>query len=142
MQSPQPRQPKLQQQKTIDLAEQALAGGNPTEAGKLAQRSLQAGEDPSRAYFVLAKVASFAGQMQEAESDFEKALRGAKEPHVIAWSHIYLGRILDIQQERDRALTQYKLALATSDIPADAKAAAEHGLQEPYQPAKAKNNDE
>jgi tetratricopeptide (TPR) repeat protein len=131
-----------QPQKRIDLAERALASGNPAEAGKLAQESLDANEDPARAYFVLAKVASLGGQMQTAQADFEKALEAAKDPHVIAWSHIYLGRILDIQEERDGAVAEYKAALATSNLPEDAKTAAERGLQSPYQPPTAKREDD
>ena len=133
---------KRASQQKIDLAERALASGNPGEAEKLAQDSLQANEDPSRAYFVLAKAASLAGKMQDAQADFQKALDAAKDPHVIAWSHIYLGRILDIQEERDGAVAQYKAALATSDVPEDAKTAAEHGLQTPYQTPAAKRQDQ
>ena len=133
-------------QKKIDQAEQALASGNPTEAGKLAQQSLQASEDPARAYFVLAKVASFGGDMQDAQADFQKAIDAqkdpARDPHVAAWSHIYLGRILDLQGERDDALAQYKAALAISDVPPDAKTAAERGLQQPYEPPTAKHQDQ
>ncbi len=129
-------------QKKIDSAERALASGNPADAGRLAQESLEANEDPGRAYFVLAKVASMAGQMQAAEEDFQKALEGAKDPHVIAWSHIYLGRIFDIQENREVAVAQYKAALATSEIPEDAKTAAERGLQTPYQPPTARREDE
>ncbi len=129
-------------QKKIDSAERALASGNPAEAGRLAQESLDANEDPARAYFVLAKVASLAGQMQAAENDFQKALEGAKDPHVIAWSHIYLGRIFDIQDNREVAVAQYKAALATTDIPEDARNAAERGLQTAYQPPTAKREDE
>ena len=133
-------------QKKIDLAEQALASGNPAEAGKLAQESLQANEDPARAYFVLAKVASFGGDMPGAQSDFQKAIDAqkdpAKDPHVAAWSHIYLGRILDLQGERDNAVVQYKAALAISGVPPDAKTAAEHGLQQPYEPPTAKHQDQ
>ena len=133
---------RASQQKKIDLAERALASGNPVEAEKLAQDSLQANEDPSRAYFVLAKVASLGGKMQDAQADFQKALDAGKDPHVVAWSHIYLGRILDIQEERDGAVAQYKAALATSDVPEDAKTAAEHGLQTPYQPPTAKRQED
>ncbi len=93
------------------MAERALASGNPAEAGKLAQEALQANEDPARAYFVLAKVASFNGDMQGAQTDFQKALDAAKDPRVTAWCHIYLGRILDLQGERDSAVAQYKAAL-------------------------------
>jgi tetratricopeptide (TPR) repeat protein len=126
----------------IDQAERALATGNPAEAGRLAQDSLQANENAPRAYFVLAKVASLGGQMQDAQTDFQKALDGAKDPHVIAWSHVYLGRILDIQEERDGAVAQYKAALATDNVPPEAKSAAEHGLQEPYQPPKPKQEED
>jgi hypothetical protein len=126
----------------VDLAEQALASGNPAEAGKLAQESLQANEDPARAYFVLAKVATFNGDMQGAQADFQKALDAAKDPHVAAWCHIYLGRILDIQEERESAVAQYKAALATAEAPPDARTAAEHGLQAPYQPPTAKQQDQ
>ena len=136
------RAPRNASQKKIDLAERALAGGHPAEAGKLAQESLQANEDPARAYFVLAKVASLGGQMQEAQADFRKALDAAKDPHVVAWSHIYLGRIFDIQEERESAVAQYKAALATSDVPEDAKAAAERGLQAPYEPPTGKHRDQ
>jgi len=129
-------------QQKIDLAEKALASGNPAEAGKLAQQSLQANEDPARAYFVLAKAASFAGDMQTAQTDFQKALDAGKDPHVVAWSHVYLGRILDLQGERDQALAQYKAALAISDAPPEAKTAAERGEQQPYEPPTAKHQDD
>jgi tetratricopeptide (TPR) repeat protein len=129
-------------QKKIDAAERALASGNPVDAGRLAEESLEANEDPTRAYFVLAKVASLGGQMQSAQENFQKALEGAKDPHVIAWSHIYLGRIFDIQENRDFAVAQYQAALATSDIPQDAKTAAERGLQTPYAPPTAKHEED
>ena len=129
-------------QKKIDLAEMALASGNPVEAGKLAQQSLQANEDPARAYFVLAKAASFSGDMPGAQTDFQKAVDTGKDPHVLAWSHIYLGRIFDLQGERDSALAQYKAALAINDVPPDAKTAAERGVQQPYEPPTAKHQDQ
>jgi tetratricopeptide (TPR) repeat protein len=140
------RAPQKAPQTKVDLAEQALASGNPTEAGKLAQQSLQANEDPARAYFVLAKVASFGGDMQGAQTDFQKAIDAQKnpatDPHVAAWSHIYLGRILDLQGERDDAVAQYKAALGISDVPADAKTAAERGVQQPYEPPAAKHQNQ
>jgi len=129
-------------QKKIDLAEQALASGNPVEAGKLAQQSLQAKEDPGRAYFVLAKVASFGGDMQGAQADFQKAVDEGKDPHVIAWSHVYLGRIFDLQGERDSAVVQYKAALAIADLPPEAKTAAERGVQQPYEPPTARHENQ
>ncbi len=129
-------------QRKIDMAEEALSSGNPAEAAKLAEQCVQANQDSGRAYFVLAKVASFKGDMENAQSDFQKAAESAKDPHVVAWSHIYLGRIYDIQGERDTAVAQYKAAATLSDVPADAKTAAEKGLQQAYQVPKAKEDDQ
>ncbi len=129
-------------QKRIDMAEQALASGNPAEAEKLAHESLAANEDSARAYFVLAKVASFKGDMEGAQADFQKAADSGKDPHVVSWSHIYLGRIYDIQGERDDAVAQYKAALAIADAPPDAKTAADKGLQRAYETPKSKEEDQ
>lgn len=117
----------------IEMAEKALASGNPAGAEQLAQEALSANEDPARCYFVLARAASMAGEMQDAKNDFERA-SASKDPRIAAWSHIYLGRILDIQDERDAAIEQYKAALNVGDVSADTRAAAERGLQAPYAP--------
>ena len=111
------------------MAERALASGNPAEAAKLAQEALQANQDQARAYFVLAKVASFNGDMQGAQTDFQKALTAAKDPRVTAWCHIYLGRILDLQGERDSAVAQYQTALDMSDAPPETKSAVRAGVE-------------
>ena len=121
----------------IDQAERALASGNPDGAVQLAQQALAANDDPGRCYFVLAQAASLSGNMDGAKEDFEKAAAAAKDPRTTAWSHIYLGRILDLQDEREAAVEQYKAALNTSDISPDTRSAAERGLQSPYEPPEA-----
>jgi tetratricopeptide (TPR) repeat protein len=128
------RSPKAASQSKVDQAERALASGNPTGAAQLAQDALNANEDPARAYFVLARVATLDGNMQDARDNFSKALQTTKDPRIAAWCHIYLGRILDLQEDREDALVQYKAALGTGDVSADTKAAAERGLKAPYEP--------
>ena len=118
----------------IDQAERALASGNPEGATQLAQEALAANEEPGRCYFVLASAASLSGNMQDAKDDFVKAASSSKDPRVVAWSHIYLGRILDLQDERDAAIEQYKAALGAGDSAPDIRSAAERGLQSPYEP--------
>jgi tetratricopeptide (TPR) repeat protein len=118
----------------LDQAERALASGNPAGAAQLAQEALAANEDPARAYFVLARVATLNGNMQDARDNFGKAIQAAKDPRIAAWCHIYLGRILDLQDDREDALVQYKAALDTGDASPDTKAAAERGLKAPYEP--------
>jgi tetratricopeptide (TPR) repeat protein len=116
------------------LAERELAGGNTAAAEKLANEALQAKEDTARAYFVLARAATMNGNMQGAQENFQKALDASKDPRISAWCHIYLGRILDLQEEREAAIAQYEAALKIGEASTDAKNAAQRGLKEPYQP--------
>jgi len=55
---------------------------------------------------------------------------------VVAWSHIYLGRIYDLQENREAALGEYRAALKVNDLPQEIKAAAERGIKQAYEPPK------
>jgi len=128
--SSKPVQPKL-----LVTAEQRLSAGDADTARKLAQQALDTkSEDPGRALFILAQVATMNRDMQGARSYFEQALGVAHEAKVVAWSHIYLGRIFDLQEDRTAALDHYRAALSASVSLPEAKAAAERGLQQPYEP--------
>jgi tetratricopeptide (TPR) repeat protein len=121
----------------LDIAEQKLAMGDRAGAQKLAAEVLQhnsGGDEPGRAAFILARIATLSGNMEEAQTDFQQAVESVHDPRVLAWSHIYLGRILDIQSNREAALAEYRAALAAGDPHPDTKAAAERGLEAPYQP--------
>ena len=72
--------------------------------------------------------------MQNARAYFQRALEVAQEPKVVAWSHVYLGRIADLQEERAAALEHYRAALTAGAALPEAKAAAEKGIQAPYEP--------
>lgn len=118
------------------IAERRLATGDVEAAQKLAQRALdEQEEDSGRAFFILAEVATANRDMDGARKYFEQALEKAHEPKVIAWSHIYLGRIFDLREERFAALDQYRAALdaAGGNLP-EAKLAAQKGLERPYEP--------
>jgi hypothetical protein len=121
--------------KLLVTAEQRLSSGDSEAAKKLAQQALdEKKEDPGRALFILAQVATMNRDIQGARSYFEKALDVAHEPKVLAWSHIYLGRIFDLQEDREAALNQYRAALSAGGSLPEAKAAAEHGIEQPYEP--------
>src|SRR6185437_13047624 len=122
----------------LNEAEQKFASGDMEGAEKLATQVLQhnnGGDEPGRAAFLLARIATMSGKMEEARVDFEQATQSARDPRTLAWSHIYLGRIYDIQNNRDTAVQHYRAALAAGDPAADTKAAAERGIATPYQPA-------
>jgi tetratricopeptide (TPR) repeat protein len=137
------RASKPQQAQLLDLAEQRLASGDVQGAQKLAQDALnRPDQDTARALFVLARAATLNRDVQGARTYFERTLAVAREPRLVAWSHIYLGRIFDLQENREAALRHYRAALATSDVTTEAKAAAERGLQQPYQPPVARRREE
>ena len=71
-------------------------------------------------------------QPEEAVSHFEATLSSARDPHTVAWSHIYLGRLYDVRPDRRKALQEYQAALAVPGAPADTRAAANTGLKAPF----------
>ncbi len=128
----------------LDQAEERLSARDLAGAQKLAQEALEKHvEDQARALFILARVATMNRDMWGARSYFERTLEVAREPRLIAWSHIYLGRIFDLQENRDAAVVHYRAALAAGDPAPETKAAAERGLQQAYQPPqRAKSEDQ
>jgi predicted negative regulator of RcsB-dependent stress response len=128
-----PRRSALQP--TLRLAEQKLSTGDIAGAQKLAQQALdEKKEDTGYALFILARASTMSRDMEGARSYFERTLEVSKEQKLIAWSHIYLGRIYDLQEDRDSALEQYKAALKAGDPSPEVKNAAEKGLQQAYEP--------
>jgi hypothetical protein len=121
-------------------AERRLAAGDIETAQKLAQKALDENQgDSGRALFILAEVATTNKDLEGARKYFEQALQMAHEPKVIAWSHIYLGRIFDLREDRFAAVDQYRAALnaAGTTLP-EVKLAAQKGIDQPYEPPVAK----
>ena len=116
-------------------AEKRLAAGDPKGAQELAQQALDKKiGDQGRALFILAQVAVANKNREGALENFQKAIQETKDPKVVAWSHVYLGRILDMKEDREAALNEYRAALtAGAELP-EVKAAAERGLQQAYEP--------
>ena len=123
----------------LDLAEARLAAGDIGTASALARQALtvhddtlQATADSARANFILARAAIMTGHAEEAITRFQTTLATTKEPRLLAWSHIYLGRMLDLQCRRDQAVSEYKLALENRDGQQDTRLAAERGVKAAY----------
>jgi len=125
----------------LDLAEARLASGDVSTASALARQVLtvhgdqdsgQFVADSARANFVLARVAILTKEPEEAINRFQKTIATSKDPRLLAWSHIYLARILDLECSRDQALAEYKEALANRDGAMDTRIAAERGVKTAY----------
>jgi tetratricopeptide (TPR) repeat protein len=117
----------------VDLAERALASGNFDGAQNYAQQAIKNQEDSGRALFVLARVAVAGGKLSDAQGYFERSAAASSDVKIRGWSHVYLGRILDMQQHRQEAVEHYRAALDAGGSP-ELKSAAEKGLQQAYQP--------
>ena len=123
----------------LDLAEARLAAGDVATASAMARHvltahpdSLESMADSARAEFILARAAILTGHPDQAIDGFQKTLAASKDPRLLSWSHIYLGRMLDLDCKRDQALTEYQAALKTRDGQQDTRLAAEHGVKTAY----------
>jgi hypothetical protein len=123
----------------LDLAESRLASGDAATASALARQALVAHDDSAdsvaagaRANFILARAAILTGHPDDAIDDFQKTLATSKEPRLLAWSHIYLGRMLDLDCKRDQAIAEYSTALTVRDGQQDTRLAAERGVKAAY----------
>jgi tetratricopeptide (TPR) repeat protein len=119
----------------LDLAEMKLLQGDVNGASTLAHQELDRHTgDTARADFLLARCAVMQRNVDEARHYFEETIRLGKDPRLLAWSHIYLGRMDDLEHSRDEAVAQYQQALLNRDGQLDTKQAAENGLKQPYGP--------
>jgi len=123
----------------LDLAEAKLSAGDVASASAMARQVLAGNSDSvegvsqeARADFILARAAAMTGHPGEAVDRFQKTLSTTKEPRLLAWSHIYLGRMLDLDCKRDQAVSEYQQALAVRDGEQDTRLAAERGVKTPY----------
>ena len=118
----------------LDLGEMKLAKGDVNGAGEIADAAVQKNPDDARAHYLLGRIELMQGHPDDALHELTETVRLSKDPRTTAWAHIYLGRMYDIAQEpqRDKAIAEYRAALANRDSQPDTKAAAEKGLKEPF----------
>jgi tetratricopeptide (TPR) repeat protein len=123
----------------LDLAESKLSAGDVAGASSLARQalaehsdSLESVADGARANFILARAALMSAHPDEAIDRFQKTLAASKDQRLLAWSHIYLGRMLDLDCKRDQAVSEYQSALTVRDGQQDTRLAAERGVKAAY----------
>jgi tetratricopeptide (TPR) repeat protein len=108
--------------------------GDVNGAGEIAEATLKTNANDARAHYLLGRIELMQGHPEEALHELTETVRLSKDPRTTAWAHIYLGRMYDIAQapQRDKAVAEYRAALANRDSQPDTKAAAEKGLKEPF----------
>jgi len=128
-----PAQPDL-----LDQAERKLVAGDTAGATQLVTQALaQHTAHAGRAQFILARADIMTGKMEAAEDAFTQAAKLSHDPRTLAWSHIYLGRLDDLQQDRPAAISEYQEAMKVRDGKADTREAAEAGIKAPFAPPQA-----
>jgi len=122
-----------QQLTGLQLAEEKIFKGDLGGASDIANKVLADPKgDHAQAHYVLARVNLMQRQPGAAFADFQEVLDSSKDPRTLAWSHIYLGRLYDVKDDRKKAVAEYQAALTVRDTQPDTKAAAENGIKEPF----------
>ncbi|HEY4382584.1 MAG TPA: tetratricopeptide repeat protein [Acidobacteriaceae bacterium] len=126
----------------LDLAEMKLMKGDLDGAGEIADGALKTDPANAEAHYVLGRINLMLGHPDDALEELTQTVKLSHDPRTIAWAHIYMGRMYDIARDpnnpdailpqRDKAVAEYKAALAHRDSQADTKDAAEKGLKQPY----------
>ena len=130
--------PVAPQAAMLDEAENKLIAGDTAAAAQLAQQALdQHTSNPGRAQFILARASIMSGKMDAAVQAFTQAAKISHDLRTVAWSHIYLGRLDDLQGDRSAAIAEYQAAMQSRDGRPDTSRAAEAGLKAPFAPPQA-----
>jgi tetratricopeptide (TPR) repeat protein len=125
--------PDLQVRIAILKGQQLVAEGDLTGALAEYQKALDANSQSSLASYRIGEVLFTQRNYQASVNAYRDALRGDGEPRwTEVWSHIQLGKIFDVTGQRDRAVTEYRLAVQTNDNTQGAVNEARQYLQKAY----------
>jgi tetratricopeptide (TPR) repeat protein len=128
-----------------DLAEgqRQISARNGAAAAAAFEKVLAAHPGDQRATYGLAVASALQGKPEEARELFNKVIDAAQNPLAgsdarpdpanLSWSHIYLGRMYDVEGKRDLAVLEYRAALAVAGAPDSARTAAQRGIETGYQ---------
>jgi tetratricopeptide (TPR) repeat protein len=112
--------------------ERRIAEKNPRAAEASFQKVLAKDPDQQRAWYGVGLVAMLEQDGARAKQVFGRLTSGehaaTNDPLVLAWSHVYLGRIYGNDDQPELAKVEYQAALAVEGGPEQAKQAAQKGL--------------
>jgi tetratricopeptide (TPR) repeat protein len=123
-----------------------IAQKNAAGATKIFEQVVATYPNDPRGLYGLAIASVLSGKADRAKELFEKIVtlsKGGepageqatpKDPEILAWSHVYLGRISDLEDDRETALAEYRAAQAVDGAPEAARIAAQNGVEAPYAP--------
>ena len=115
-----------------ERGESSISQGQFEEASQIFDAAMKQFGPQPRVLYGLAIVATQQKQPERAKEYFTQAASLATDTRTKAWSHIYLGRLLDLEGKRPDAVRAYRAALAAGDPSPDTKEAAEKGVKEGF----------
>jgi len=125
--------PELQIAVQISRGNDLRQRGEYVEAVRAYENAIKLNPRKSLAHYWLAETFYQQFNLQAAANSFRDALNGDKDPKWIeVWSYIYLGKIYDILNQRQRAMAEYNKALNTKDDFNGAQAEAKRWLDTPF----------
>ena len=112
--------------------ERFIADRNPRAAEAAFKNVLAKYPEQIRAWYGLGLVALLDHDGPRAKQVFGRLTAGdaaaAQDPMVLAWSHVYLARVLDEEGQLEQSKSEYQAALAVPGAPAKAQQAAQKEL--------------
>ena len=122
-----------EEERLLDAGDNKFYQGKYLEA-KTAYHTVLEKDDPKseRAIYGMAVVYANLRKPDLAQDYFQRALATAHDLRIVTWSHIYLGRLDDLNGKRDDALVQYHAALLTAAAFPTALRAAQRGMETPF----------
>ena len=124
-------------EKLLRQANFNLGANNLEAAVEQFQQVLESDAANGEALYGLGLVASMKNKREIAADYFSRVLQSTSSSKATkVWSHIYLGRILDVDHKRAEALQHYESAVALGDNTRNAQDAAQRGLREPFNVSK------
>jgi tetratricopeptide (TPR) repeat protein len=130
--------PQLRVRSIIARGESLAEVGRYYDSVQLYQKALEVDRLNALADFRMGEAFFYQRNYAAAAQSFRDALDGVTDlttKWTEVWSHIYLGRIYDIQGDRTRAINEYSKAKQAGDDTGGAQAEAENALKKPYSEA-------
>lgn len=125
--------PRLRVRASVARGEALAEVGKYYEAIQEYQHALDVAPSNSLAHFRMGEAMFYQKNYQAAANAFRAAVGGDLDPKwVEVWSHIYIGKIWDLLDQRARAVNEYQLAQHTNDDTAGAQAEVVKWMKQPY----------
>lgn len=121
----------------LEQAEKKLFQHDLEGATTIANTELAKDPNSDKALYLLARIDVMERKPQDAVDRFTQVISVSHDPEILAWSHIYLGRLYDTREDsREDAIAEYKAALSIDNVRVDTRAVAQDGLKHPFAPPK------